>query len=80
MPDWDMLTPFDFFAEISPESKDTLWRNSKVEKFEKGQQLLQKGSRISGAYLLLEGRLRIYSIGGNGTEGTLYHLDIMAAS
>lgn len=37
--------------------------------------VLCKGDRISGAYLVLEGRLRVFSLSTNGTEATLYFID-----
>lgn len=37
--------------------------------------LLHKGQRTSGAYFVLTGRLRVFSISPNGTEATLYFID-----
>ncbi len=37
--------------------------------------LLFKGQRTSGAYFVLEGRLRVYSVAPNGNEATLYFID-----
>lgn len=37
--------------------------------------LLYKGQRTSGAYFVLEGRLRVFSMAPNGTEATLYFID-----
>lgn len=37
--------------------------------------LLFKGQQISGAYFVLEGRLRVYSLAPNGTEATMYLID-----
>lgn len=36
--------------------------------------LLFKGQQISGAYFVLEGRLRVYSLAPNGTEATMYSI------
>lgn len=37
--------------------------------------LLFKGQQISGAYFVLEGRLRVYSLAPNGSEATMYFID-----
>jgi len=37
--------------------------------------LLVKGQRVSGAYFVLEGRLRVFSLAPNGNEATLYFID-----
>lgn len=37
--------------------------------------LLFKGQRASGAYFVLEGRLRVFSMAANGTEATLYFIN-----
>jgi CRP/FNR family transcriptional regulator len=37
--------------------------------------LLHKGQRTSGAYFVLTGRLRVFSISPSGTEATLYFID-----
>lgn len=37
--------------------------------------LLYKGQRASGAYFVLEGRLRVYSMAPNGSEATLYFIN-----
>lgn len=37
--------------------------------------LLHKGQRTSGAYFVLTGRLRVYTLAPNGGEATLYFID-----
>lgn len=37
--------------------------------------ILHKGSPISGAYFVVRGRLRVYSLAPDGTEATLYFID-----
>lgn len=39
-----------------------------------GSTVLYKGQAVSGAYLVISGRLRVYSIGPDGNEATLYFL------
>lgn len=37
--------------------------------------ILHKGQPISGAYFVIRGRLRVYSLSPDGTEATLYFID-----
>jgi CRP/FNR family transcriptional regulator len=37
--------------------------------------LVHKGQPVSGAYVVLKGRLRVFTIAPNGTEATLYFID-----
>lgn len=37
--------------------------------------ILHKGTPISGAYFVVRGRLRVYSLAPDGTEATLYFID-----
>ena len=37
--------------------------------------LLRKGDKVSGAYLVLAGRLRVYTLTPRGTEATLYFIE-----
>jgi CRP/FNR family transcriptional regulator, anaerobic regulatory protein len=37
--------------------------------------VLHKGQPVSGAYLVLAGRLRVFTVAPNGTEATLYFID-----
>ena len=37
--------------------------------------ILHKGDRISGAYFVVSGRLRVYAVAPDGTEATLYFID-----
>jgi CRP/FNR family transcriptional regulator, anaerobic regulatory protein len=37
--------------------------------------ILHKGQAISGAYFVIRGRLRVYSLSPDGTEATLYFID-----
>lgn len=40
-----------------------------------GASVLFKGQKVSGAYFVLTGRLRVYSLAPDGTEATLYFID-----
>lgn len=40
-----------------------------------GDAVLFKGQKVSGAYFVMDGRLRVYSLAPDGTEATLYFID-----
>jgi len=40
-----------------------------------GQVILHKGQPVAGAYLVLDGRLRVFTIAPSGTEATLYFVE-----
>jgi CRP/FNR family transcriptional regulator len=53
-----------------------LLRQGLVRKSSSGPALiLQKGDRVSGVYIVLSGRLRVFVIAPNGTEATLYFVN-----
>ncbi len=68
------LEHFDFIKSISEKSKKMLLQGLQFATFEKGTLVLQKGEPISGAFLILNGKLRVYSLSEAGKEGTLYTL------
>ncbi len=40
------------------------------------QELIAKGDVVSGAYFVLDGGLRVYTLGANGREATLYGIEV----
>ena len=42
--------------------------------FRAGAPVVHRGQTVNGAYLVLKGRLRVYTVKPSGTEATLYHL------
>jgi len=71
----DELEIFDFVREITAEGKALLAQGLQFAAFGQGQMVLQKGDCISGAFLVVSGRLRVYTISEAGQEGTLYTLE-----
>ncbi len=70
----DVLERFDAFRHMSDTGR-TLLAQSVVRKTpSRTVAVLHKGQAVSGAYLVLEGRLRVFSIAPNGTEATLYFI------
>lgn len=50
-------------------------RGLRYAQYARTTMVLRKGSRVSGAYVVVRGRLRVYTLAPNGNEATLYTLD-----
>ena len=71
----DDLERFAPFAELSDAGK-ALLRHGVVRKRVASEALIiHKGQAVSGAYVAVQGRLRVFTMAPNGTEATLYFLD-----
>lgn len=66
----DSLGPFRRLSEAGRR----LLRGAVVSKCAQGAPVLHKGASISGAYFVISGRLRVYSLAPDGTEATLYFI------
>ncbi|MBL8532539.1 MAG: Crp/Fnr family transcriptional regulator [Betaproteobacteria bacterium] len=71
----DRLGDFDAFSDLSPTGRGLLTQGIVARNAKRATAILHKGQPVSGAYFVLEGRLRIYTISPNGTEATLYFVD-----
>ncbi len=69
------LERFEPFAQLSSEGRSLLRRGTLVKGAQGGDMLLHKGQSTSGAYLVLDGRLRVFTMTPKGTEATLYFID-----
>ena len=63
------------FQVLSKSGRETFKRDMVTKKIGKSVQILHKGSQVAGAYIVVNGRLRVYSISPNGAEATLYCID-----
>lgn len=72
MQDFDTLP---LFRQLSPDSLQLLRQGVVTAECQPGSPVLYKGQAISGAYFVLRGRLRVYSLAPNGNEATLYCID-----
>lgn len=70
--DLESLSPFCHLAE---ESKKLLRRGVVRKDCAPLASILFKGDRVSGAYFVVRGRLRVYSLAPDGAEATLYFID-----
>lgn len=67
-----MSSAFTFVDELSPAARDRLDRALLPLQAPAHRQLVRKGDRVGGVYLVEEGSLRVYTISAEGRETTLY--------
>jgi CRP/FNR family transcriptional regulator len=70
--DLEKLAPF---RNLTRAGRDLLDRGLICKEFAPATPLLHKGEPVSGAYIVVRGRLRVFSIAPSGSEATLYSLD-----
>lgn len=68
------LSQIPLFAQLSDAGQRTLRHGITQKLFTRGTSLLHQGQPVSGAYFVLSGRLRIYTVSSSGVEATLYTL------
>ncbi len=71
----DTLTQLDFFKQLSPGSQQALLQGIAYADCLPSDIILRQGQQASGAYIVLTGRLRVYSLSPNGNEATLYTIE-----
>ena len=71
----DNLQQLDTFRRMSPAGKKIFVQGLSIISSLRSAVVLNKGQPVSGAYLVIAGRLRVYTIAPNGTEATLYFID-----
>lgn len=62
------------FLQLSPAGRKLLARREQRLTFAEPMAVIRKGQSVSGAYLVLDGRLRVYTFTPQGTEATLYFI------
>ena len=68
----EQLEPFD---RIGARGKALLAQSAVRKRLLVTAMVLRKGQPVSGAYFVLTGRLRVFTVAPNGTEATLYFID-----
>ncbi|MRR56641.1 MAG: Crp/Fnr family transcriptional regulator [Deltaproteobacteria bacterium] len=68
----ELLTPF---RNISAEGKSLLKHGAMCVDCSPPAPILRPGQNVSGAYFVVEGRLRVFAIAPDGTEATLYFIN-----
>lgn len=60
--------------ELSPSNSERLEQRAQQFVFEETGPVIHKGQAVSGAYMVVEGELRVYTYSPDGSEATLYRL------
>jgi len=71
----DEFERFPPFRDLTPEGRRGLAQGTVIHRCVPGGPILQKGQAVAGAYLVLTGRLRVYTLSRSGAEATLYFID-----
>jgi CRP/FNR family transcriptional regulator len=69
------LDHFEPFNRLSSAGKKILSQGLVIANSSQSAAVLHKGQPVSGAYLVIDGRLRVFTIAPNGNEATLYFVD-----
>jgi CRP/FNR family transcriptional regulator len=60
------------FRDLSETNMSLLLRGLRYAHYTKTAPVLQKGQRVSGAYVVVSGQLRVFTLSPDGNEATLY--------
>jgi CRP/FNR family transcriptional regulator len=69
------ITDLEPFRVLSETSRSLLGRGLRYAQYTKTTPVLQRGQRVSGAYVVVAGQLRVFSLSPAGSEATLYLLN-----
>lgn len=71
----DIVDSFAFARELRPETRDRLLTDLTRTIVPPGTDILHPGDTVNGVYLVRSGAIRVYYIGLDGREGTLYWIE-----
>jgi CRP/FNR family transcriptional regulator len=71
----EVIQSFASFQRLSDAGRQALTRGLRSAVFTRGANVLSRGDRVAGAYLVVTGRLRVYTLSAEGREATLYTID-----
>ena len=66
------LDSVEAFKLLSPQGRTILAQGSATHSLRRDSAILHKGQPVSGAYVVIDGCLRVFTVSPNGTEATLY--------
>ena len=69
------ITEVKAFCDLSDTSQALLASGLRYVQCAKGAPILAKGQRVSGAYVVMSGRLRVFTLSPDGNEATLYAIN-----
>lgn len=71
----DRLDRIAALRDLSKDGRRLLDRGLATHCFPAGKTIIEKGQAVSGAYVVVEGRLRVYTLLPGGKEVTIYQLE-----
>lgn len=66
------METIEFFQSLSPAGRERLLAGHAKHRLAKGSVAVEKGQVVSGAYFVLAGQLRVFTLTPGGKEATLY--------
>ena len=69
------ITDVKLFQNLAETSQWVLARGLRYIHYTKTASVLQKGQRVSGAYVVVSGQLRVFTLSPDGNEATLYQIN-----
>lgn len=69
------LKALDIFRELSAQGRHLLESGMQLTRFPEIKTVICKGNSVSGAYVVIRGQLRVYTISPGGNEATLYFIN-----
>lgn len=69
------LKTLDIYRELTACGQQMLECGMQLNRFDELKTIINKGNSVSGAYVVVRGRLRVYSISPGGNEATLYFIN-----
>jgi len=71
----DAIDAFAFAREMRPETRARLHADLTLKAVPPGSDILHPGDAVNGVYLVRSGAIRVYYVGPDGREGTLYWIE-----
>jgi CRP/FNR family transcriptional regulator len=68
------LDSFNAFRHLTIAGKELLKRGLQLKRYQSKTTIVEKGQTVSGAFFVIQGKLRVFTISPDGTEATLYFI------
>jgi len=69
------ITRLAAFRDLSELGRKHLKQGAAIHRFPAGRTIVERGQDVSGAYFVLDGRLRVFTLMPSGKEATLYAIE-----
>jgi len=68
------LDSFNAFRQLTISGKELLKRGLHIKHYQRRTTIVEKGQTVSGAFFVIDGKIRVFTISPDGTEATLYFI------